>query len=168
MDILDKLLFNLNTIANIPKNSRISTSREFIVIDNESLLQPIMRWRDNDTRDKSVEVIKREVKTTIKMASYIMESKWLFVDNEDNEDTNNGNNSDHSDNANDNIRNERIAELKKIRKALKNSKIGINNLCITYICDANIIAGLKPIIVEIDQCFNNITSLLIELGEINT
>lgn len=161
MDVLDKLLFNLRTIANISKGKRISTAKEFIVIDEDSLLQPITRWRAGDTRDKAVQVICREVRTVIKLSSYIMESRFLY--------------SCDAPNADDKLatirtplhtkKDERINELKKVWSILAETNYGIDNICETYRDDANVLAYLKPLIDEINDHVSAIARLLVGLGE---
>lgn len=164
MDILDKLLFNLKTIAAIPKGKKISTAKEFIVIDDDSLMQPITRWRSGETRDKAVQAICREVRTIIKLSKYIMESKYLYI--ESTVDTND----DRCDIAVSlsktvSKRDERINELKKIHVGLTEAYCGIDNICETYCDDTNVLAPLKQLIGEINEHTSSILKLLIELGE---
>ena len=163
MDVLDKLLFNLNTIATIPKGKRISTAKEFIVIDEESILQPITRWRAGDTRDKAVQAICREVQTTIMLSKFMMESKFLYAEVE--QDITDDN-CDIAINVNKSSkRDDRIKNLKRIRLSLIEANYGIDNICQTYEFDANVLAHLKPIFGEINDHISSINRLLAELGE---
>jgi hypothetical protein len=164
MDVLEKLLFNLQTIASIPKGKRISTAKEFIIIDEDSVLQPVLRWRAGDTRDKAVQAICREVRTTIKLSEYIMESRYIYLENDTPTIT------DNCDIAVTVVRpiskrDERINEVKRIRSNLSEANYGIDNICETYCDDANVLAYLKPLIGEISDHVSKITKLLIELGE---
>ena len=152
MDILDCLMFNLQTIASIPKGRRISTAKEFIVIDEDSALQPWRRWRAGDSRDKGVLAVCKEVRTIIKLSEFISESKYLFIE------------SDTADN-NTEERDYRSNTLKKICNGLSDAGIGIDNLCETYICDANVIAHLKPLVSEMANHVAKLTKLLNDLGE---
>lgn len=164
MNVLNKLLFNLNTIAKISKGERISTAKEFIVKDEESILQPVLRWRAGDTRDKAVQVICKEVQTTIALSNFIMESKFLYLESElDNTDES----CDIAVEVNKSItkRDERIKSLKHIRCGLIDANYGIDNICQTYEDDANVLAHLKPIIGEINDHISVLTSVLISLGE---
>lgn len=163
MNVLEKLLYNLQTIASIPKGKRISTAKEFIVIDEDSMLQGYWRWARVDSRDKAVQSICREVRTTIAIAHYIMESQHLFLENSASKD-------DNCDiaitiNGPATKRDERISDLKKIRAGLLEANYGIDNLCQTYEDDANVGGCLKPLLGEINDCSTQITQLLREIGE---
>lgn len=144
MDILDKLLYNLQTIANIPKGRRISTAKEFIRIDTDSPFQGIWRWKRVDSRDKAMQAIGREVRTVIVISKYIMESHLLTC----------------ADARFAAARDERINELKKIHHGLLEANRGIDNICQTYHDDANIGASLKPLIGEISGCLTAISIAL--------
>lgn len=158
MNTLEKLLFNLQTIAGIPKGKRISTAREFIVIDEESVLQPLIRWRAGDTRDKAALVICREIRTVIDISHYISESKYLYDDAFESADAYKQTPQMQE------ARITRIAELKNIRIGLREAGYGISNLCETYYNDANVIAELKPIIAEISTRVEELTKILIDIG----
>lgn len=161
MDTIGKLLFNLQTIASISKGKKISTVKEFITVDEGSLLSPIMRWRSGDGRDKAVQAICREVRTIIVISERIIESKHIYH-------TSNQNN-DLCDIAithkPSNLRDIRVNEIKKIRASLIDANHGIANICETYVDDANVLAYLKPLIGEINDHISAITKLLIEIGE---
>lgn len=145
MNVLDKLLFNLNTIAGICKGQKISTAREFISLDDDSaLLQSFWRWKAGDDREKNVQTICKDVRTVIAICGYILESHHLY--------------------ATDDKYAERVDDVKKIRLGLNGAIIGINNLCQTYIGDTNILAQLNPLGREVCDCLNNITAALLHLG----
>jgi hypothetical protein len=155
MDILECLMFNLQTIASIPKGRRISTAKEFIVIDEDSALQPWRRWRAGDSRDKGVLAVCKEVRTIIKLSEFISESKYLFIEADN----------DAPDENSTEERDYRLNSLKKICNGLSDAGIGIDNLCETYICDANVIAHLKPLVSEMANHVAKLTKLLNDLGE---
>ena len=146
MNVLDSLLHNLQTIGSIPKNHRISTTSEFIVIEDESFWQSIRRWNNHDSRDKSVQIVRKEVLTTVTIAKYMLESIHLYT--------------------RDNIiiYEQRVQDLKKIRDALIACNIGIDNLCITYAADAGVIGHFKPLIKEICACVAAIERKFAELN----
>ena len=147
MDALTGLLFNLQTISSIPKGKKISTAKEFITLDDDDTTQPWRRWRSGDSRDKAVSTICREIRIAIKISDLLTESEYLYNDSSKFK------------------RNERIDNIKKLCRGLKNSVYGIDNLCDTYIGDANVLAHLKPLNVEISEQVAKLKKKLIELGE---
>jgi hypothetical protein len=158
MNVLDKLLFNLQTIANIPHGRRISTSKEFIVIEPDSVMQGYWRWQRSESRDKAVLAVCREVRTTITIAGYIAESHYFYADPE--RELTFDTIIAHSDG-----RAKRVAEMKKIRLSLLAASDGVGALCITYQGDADVSGHLHPLSGEIVDCVARLTTLLIELGE---
>lgn len=164
MNILDKLLFNLHTISNIPTGKRISTAKEFIVIDEDSMLQGFWRWRAADSRDKAVRTVCNEIRTVIILSKYIMESVHLFIENES-EQMNQSFEIMVNLAPKMNKREERLSDLKKIRLSLMNCNPGIDNLSRTYENDADVLGHLKPLIGEINECVSEITKTLLEFGE---
>lgn len=144
MNPLDKVLFNLHTLASVPKGGRISTCKEFIVIEEIAFMQGYWRWLNAESRDRAIVVICREVRTSIMFAQYISESFHLFSDNPQ--------------------RIVRVAELEKIKDALAGASIGISNICYTY--DEDVSGNLTPLVDEIANCVGSIRALMIELGEI--
>ncbi len=148
MNILDKLLYNLKTISCIPKGKRISTAKEFIVIEDESMIQGYYRWKNSDSRDKATNRICNEIRTVLIIATYIMESRTLYLPKDNTDST----------------KEKRIEELKKIRISLLGVCQGINNLSMTYEEDANVVGNLVPLVGEIDDCIHELTQVLIDLG----
>lgn len=139
MNTLDKLLFNLQTIANIPKGGRLNTTKEFIGLEEETLLQGFWRRYNADSRDKAVAAICREVRTVIMIANYVVESVHIVGDN------------DQSD-----MRNRRYIEIKKIGFCLTGASRGISNICQTYSADSDVIGNLAPLIEEINECLSTL------------
>lgn len=164
MNVLEKLLFNLQTIASIPSGKRISNAKEFIVIDEDSALQWIWRKYHGDSRVKAVQTICDEVRTVIAFSKYILESRYLEKSDEP----------EYTDVNCDVVvinikpvskRDERIIELKKISSVLTETNFGIDNIIHTYESDTNVRGGLQPLTGEIKACVSLITQKLIELGE---
>lgn len=165
MNVLDKLLFNLHTIASIPKGSRISTAKEFIIIEDDSIMQGVWRKMNADSRDKAVASICREIRTTIAIAYYIMESHHLFAESRVLPDDINCDVA-ISSTLPPNARDKRINDIKKIKAGLLGANHGIDAICQTYE-DADVSGHLKPLIGEIVECSDHISRLLIELGICN-
>lgn len=128
MNVLDKLLFNLSTISNIPPGRRISTAKEFIVIDEESALQPVLRWMAADSRLKAAAAINSCVMTVIYISNLMMESTKIDTD-----------------------KSAQLALIKRIGVALADAGSGVENLQQTYSADANMLAHLAPISEAITQ-----------------
>jgi hypothetical protein len=144
MNVLDKLIYNLHTIAEIRKGDRLSTAKEFITIDDSSA-QFYYRWKNADSRDKAVAVVCNEVRTLTAITGFIIESY-------------------HIDDKTSALRAKRVSELKTIRTTLLGAINGIENLCLTY-DDADVSGHLIPLIDEINECVTNITKKLIIQGE---
>ena len=159
MDVLNALLFNIQTIASIPKGKRISTAKEFIILDEESIIQGLWRWRYNDSRDKAVLLICREVRIVIEISNRIMDSRGLYNVDVAPEP----NNDDIIVIAKKSTRSIRVEELKKIRNYLHACVVGINNLCETYDTDANVTGHLAPLVVEIDVHVASVSELLLRM-----
>lgn len=149
MDRMDKLLFNLHTIASVPSGRRISTAKEFITIEDEGPLQGVWRWKAADTRDKAACAINNEIRTVILLTKYIIESRYLSGEHVRSPESQ-----------------ERIAILRRVRTACASTIVGIDNICRTYAEDANVIAQLRPLVDEIISCVEDIEKLLSSLGEI--
>lgn len=130
---IDKLIFNLQTVSKIQKGDRISTTKEFITIDTMSMLQGARRWWVDDSRDKAVIAICREVRMILEISQLLLDNKYLLQSPENYTPS----------------REKIITMIKKIHCALSSAVVGITNLCETYDVDANVLAYLKPLIVEI-------------------
>jgi hypothetical protein len=145
MDILDKLLFNLQTVAAITKGCRISTSKEFISIEEDSALQGLWRWKQGDTRDKAVMCITKDVHIVIKLADLLIE--LVRLSDPDSEP-----------------RKKYIYDLRHIYTALANSIVGLSNLCDTYGSDANVVGYIHPLTISINAMVDRLMDFLVELG----
>ncbi len=146
MDILDKLLFNLNTIASVPRGKRLNTAKEFIMIEDDGPLQGLWRWKRADSRGRTVHVVCNEVRTLITIADHMLEniaagprpiesSEGRHIDN-----------------------------LKRIRGALVFAGVGISNICHTYDSDTNVSGHLQPVIIEMQACASRIATALSALS----
>jgi hypothetical protein len=150
MDPVEKLLFEANTIASIPKGARISTHQEFINIEQPYVGQSILRAINRDSREKAVTCVCQRVQLLIKISTIMLESRFLSPN-------------EQSDMLVE--REKRIILLKKIHIALANVCDGINSLCDTYSDDANVIANLKPLLVNVDNQVAVLSRFLMEIGE---
>lgn len=156
MDVLDKLLFDLHTIASIPSGKRISTAKEFIVIDDDSPIQGFWRWKAADDRYKAVRAICERVCTTTLIAKLLFESKYFNIAEGVNNEKNDKNDEKYS---------ERVNNLKQIYAHLIACKGGINNLQHTYENDADVVGHLSPAVIELDKCVQDIKKFLTDIGE---
>ncbi len=139
MNVLDKLVFNLQTIATIPKGRRIGTAKEFLIVEGESPMASFWRWKNAESRDKAVTAICKEVRTTIAFAEYILEIMHIIPQLPGGEYVSE-------------TYKKHSADVKKIYEALLGAVIGINNLCSTYDADADVSGHLHPLISEIYKC----------------
>lgn len=148
MEIIDKILFNLQTISSISKGDKISIAKEFITITDNSVFQPFYRKINGDDRDKSVIKITQEIETAIFISELIIESNFLATKLTK--------------------YHQRVAELKKIYSGLSLAVNGINNICDTYFDDANVVAHLTHLISKIRICCRSIKNTLLteNAGEI--
>lgn len=119
MNLLDDLLYDLATIAELRKYSRLSTAKDRLVIEPESAIQFVWRWRAGESRDKTISVVHNIISTVVDISDRILESKYL--DNEDG----------------DAEKAIRIEDLQKIYKGLTGALPGLRNLSFTYDDDAD-------------------------------
>ncbi len=165
MTVLEKLLFNLHTLAAVPKGKRINTTKEFINIEDDSVMQGLWRWKNADSRDKTIKCISKEIHTTIMITAYILDSKYLDSANPATSTTSGAPDTILPTSASCPARSARIAELKKIRMALFMASTGVNNICQTYENDSDFAGRLRPLLGEIVICTASISSALARLGE---
>jgi hypothetical protein len=145
MNILERVLFNLETISNISRGQKISTAKEFIVLDDYTITQGFWRWKNAESRDKAIFAICKEVRTVIFIALCILESKYI------------SNAPENADQAL--IKNYRIGELKKIQDGLSYALNGVNNICFTYENDADVTGRLRPLLTEMTDCVASISKM---------
>lgn len=133
MDYLDKILYNLQTLANIPRGAKLITGREFIDIDKEEgLRQSLLRaWRC-ESRERNIADVRGLIEVSVLVSDLLIESR---------------------------NRTERADSLRTIAMRLYESKAGIVNLCNTY-NDANISGQLEPLLWLIDEQVQKIAQAL--------
>lgn len=129
-DVLGITLMNLKTLGEIQKNTKVSTNKDFLVVDEQTLTSGLSRWRNDDSREKTVKRIHSEVNNAISHSNWIIESRWLSKDLAKHELY---------------LRHARLKLLMEIRQALQSASSGISALCITYANDANTTNPLKII-----------------------
>ena len=135
MDALNRTLFNLKTIGGVTKGKKIGTTREYVVVEGDSILQGLFRWWASDGRDRAVEVVCREITNAAEFARLLSESKHISA------------NADHAPSTETN---QRLTDLRAIAKRLTKCVDGINNLCETYEADANTVARLRSLLGQIE------------------
>ena len=126
MDPLDKLLYDLQTIANLSAGKKISTLKEFITVEDSYFLQGLVRWRYDDSRDKTLAVISNKVHLIIKFAILLCETGGTDAG--------------------------RRRELTNIYEGLTMSLRGFTHLQYTYNNDAHFLANLGHLVQEINDC----------------
>ena len=147
MNTLDKLLYNLTTIGSINKGCRINTTKDFITIEELSIVQGFWRWKNADSRDKAVKLITREVHTVISIVNLMAESQQYIEKITDPEKAL-----------------LRRDDLRRIVKILLGTIGGINNICQTYAGDVNVSGCLSPLIQAIHKCIESTNYHLLALG----
>ncbi len=150
MDVLDKLLFDVETIGAIKRGEKINTSGEFINVEESGSLQGVWRTFNRESREKSVTVICQRIELLILVCDLSLDSKWLIKSSNDMFD----------------IEYEKcILNIKRMHIALNESCSGINALIDTYSHDSNVVAKLKPLVGKIGNQVSKITHFLMEVGE---
>jgi hypothetical protein len=134
MNAIDQLIFNVTTLGQVQKNKRINTTKEFIYIEEDAVMQGVSRWYCGASRQQSVTFILKEISLLIEVSKLISESFHIVV----------------SDVIYNNVRSMHSFRLRQIRDCLSSAISGINNLSYTY-NDPNVTAKLQFIIGEIDE-----------------
>lgn len=129
MDTVDKLLYELKTISEIQKNMKISTHKEFIVIESNSMFQFMYRWWNSDSRAITATHIANIIDTVTTVATLMMENSKKH------EET-----------------------LQTILSRLRASQVGITNLCDTYKDDQDFIGKIRPVISKMIRLADQIES----------
>lgn len=128
MDMIDQLIFNIQTLSNLPKNKRINSTKEFLYVEEDSVLQGVNRWYCGESRDRSIQYIIREINLLIEMSKFMMESIYINPPygglNE--------------------MYQYRISQLQRIYDVLTGAIHGTTNLIYTY-DDTNVTAKLQYI-----------------------
>lgn len=149
MDFLERCLFNLAAIGEIPKGKKISTYGECIQPETESYLpESIQRLSHADSRTKVLRTIRYHIMTVIEISLRIMESKYL-----------------HNNIDNMSIYARRITELERIYHALRDAKRGIIGQIDAYPGDADVKIQITDLITEIDRHMIILNKCFAEIGE---
>lgn len=145
MDVFEKLVLNLQTISSIGKGDKLTTSAEFLLVENASLMQPIWRKLSNENREKCA----RKIRSVIDLAIYISD---LLLD------------SNGLKNSPENVIYKKISLLSGY---LNKAKTGLENLIETY-NDNNFASDIIPImdlivhqVSKIDRVLSSIPHKLI-------
>lgn len=150
MDFLEKCLFNLTAIGEIPRGKKISTYGECIQPETGSYLpESIQRLSHADSRAKVLRTIRFHVMTVIEISLRIMESKYL----------------QRPQNVDVTIYVKRITELKNIYHALREAKRGICGQIDAYPGDADVKIQITDLTAEIDKHMIALNICLEEIGE---
>ncbi len=140
--LLTRTLMNLTTLGEIQRGTKLSTTKDFIVVTDQNMFSGISRMYANDSREKAVKTISREVYTAIALSVGIMESRHLI------------------EGARSELKKQRIDRLRDIRQALLLADKGIAVLCSTYIDDANTTIPLRDVSANIAAHFTILDQLL--------
>ena len=132
MNVLDSLIYNLQTVASVRKGMKIVTGKQFLATEEESALQFYWRWKTAENRDKVVTAICKEIRTTIYLAELLNEIVAM------------------------NPKSEKKEDLGRVKIALIAAINGIDSTRATYETDANLIGTLRPLVEEIKACVENI------------
>lgn len=139
--LLTRTLMNLTTLGDIQRGTKLSTTKDFIVVSEQHVFSGITRWSANDSRERAVKTITREVCTAIALSIGIMESRYLI------------------EGARAELKKQRIDKLRDIRQALVLADKGIAVLCSTYIDDANTTIPLRDVSANIAAHFTMLDQL---------
>lgn len=150
MDFLDKCLFNLTSIGEIPKGKKISTHGECIQAESGSYLpESIQRMSHADSRAKVLRTIRTHILTVIEISLRTMESVYIHHP--------------HVDTAV--LYAKRISELKNIYHALREAKRGVSGQLDAYPGDIDVRKQITELVAEIDKHMELLNARLAELGE---
>lgn len=139
METLDKILYQLKTIARIQKNAKISTDKEFIVVESASVFQWLYRWNANESRNKALNKITEIISTAICLSTIMMEVPGEI----------------------------HLSNIKKIKERLMYARHGVENLCETYRDDADFIGKIRPTVSKIILHLEKMDEYLDKLGTVD-
>lgn len=178
MNFLDKCLFNLSAIGEVPKGQKISTREEYLTAEKESVIPQWMK-RFADGRLKVFRDINKYVSTAIEVSTRIMESKYfvneyLYSDNAIADPMQNDNNASKKRGGAENksvnhdilrVRAVRIDELKRSYSGLLDARRGIVGQQETYKGDTDAAAAIRDLTTKIDSHCVEIKKFLLSIGE---
>lgn len=113
---LDKVLFNLNTLASCPRGGKIVSTYEYIVIESSTLWQGLGRGWRVDSKERAATRIGADVALAVEFATLMMENPAAHVE-----------------------------KLKNILSGLRAAAIGVDRLCSTYAGYESFLAPAKSI-----------------------
>lgn len=140
MSTLKKLIYNLNTISNIPRGRRVRTTGDLISIDDDTPLQGLWRWISSEGRDRTVKFICNEIRYAILLSKYMMAAI--------------------STTTNAAEKDELCSDLKALMESLNRTPAGIENICWTYKNDTQVEWNMDNLKNEISDCLTSIRECL--------
>jgi hypothetical protein len=153
-NLLESHIINLKIISKIPAETRVSVADGSVVKDQESAFQPIIRFIKGDSRNRTVEVIKNIINSTIDSADNMCDSVYLQID-----DTKRVNAYEYN-------RFKQIYEdLRSIASALNESTRGIKNISNTYKNDDIVVSNMDRILERIQSQTDKIQRILIRYND---
>jgi len=133
---LDKVLFNLNTLASCPRGGKIMSTTEYIVIEAQSYWQGLARGYRADTKERAAARIGADVQLAVEFATLMLENPAAHVE-----------------------------KLKNILMGLRAAAIGIDRLRSTYAGYESFLAPAKSISDTITATDSAITRALQSVGK---
>lgn len=158
-DFVEKNCIDLRTVARIQIGDRLNTTREFMTIDEPTMLRGAWRRYEGDDRDRAVWAICRAVNGLVIVAAMLFESRFLVSESLEVVGL-----LPAPMPISDEQRMSRLCLLKKIRLVLLAAKPGLVKFCATY-SDPNIDSRIVPLQESIDRCIIDINTVLISAGE---
>lgn len=158
MEVLEKLLINLETISNITKYAKLSTCGEYINIDEYSLIQPFTRTIRGDDHTKALARIANIIDILIFISSLLMESKSI-------EEITILPADEIGIVAQETPRAITIRRLKLIHRHFYRSHPGFDKLIETYSHDANIVTSILDIKSKVTAHTRALEVFLKSIGE---
>jgi len=147
--ILEKTLYDLNTISQINRGEKISTTSEYLNIEEDNfLLQPFGRSIRGDNRERAVNRLCYIVELALEYADVIMESHWFnFI--EKNKQSVYEEPSDAAEIKTEHTEYmQRKSWIKLVMARLTGSILGLNNFVETYKTDGNVVGRVQPLVVR--------------------
>ena len=153
-NLLESHIINLKIISKIPADTRVSVADGTVVKDQESALQPIIRFIKGDSRHRTVDVIKNIINSTIDSADNMCDSVYLQVGDTKEAST-------HEYNRFKQI----YEDLRSISFALNESTRGIKNISNTYKSDDIVVSNMDRLLERIQAQTDKIQRILIRYNE---
>lgn len=135
MSALDRIIFNLTALADVPRGYRIDSTREYISVDR-SYIPSLTRAIRGNGREQTAERIAMEVNLAAEFAELMMENPAAHA-----------------------------AKLKNVLTALRSANIGIKNLRETYTGCTIFGGTIGPVCDKIASTERALIKCLRDLGE---